>query len=471
MTKILAIALATTFAFFPVTAGAQQAAPDFSTCEKLRDESAYGKKYENFMYILPGKDGWLFRTKQDFVTRYEISDEAIAAYQQFAKVLKDKGTELVIAFAPTRGMAAAEYVPVGDPIAKGYDPAVARKNYADLIKRMRDAGINVVGTPEIKAGADYFYKADQHWTSAGAREMAEAVADAVKGTKAYKSVAKTRFVTVDDEETNFDGTFNDVLKVICERKTAQEKDTLTKTSPAESAADERALFSDQPTPQVILVGTSNSKKESNNVNFDGFLKEFLSADVYNGGISGGGIDDPFLAYLASDSYRKNQPSVIIWEIPGYYDLGHQETVSLLRQLIPAAQGDCGSEALAEASVTLDDKKVNLMRELDSKKLIPAESYISLTFDKPVKKKFSVSMKLSNNTRENFRFTRSKRYPHDGIFFYAPKGQDDAVLSSVDLSVQDAMKGMKVEAKLCRLPDAKKSWASSLFDKKEKKPAL
>lgn len=432
---------------FPV----QAATPDFSKCDKLSDESAYKDKYEDFMFMVPGKDGWFFRTKQDMTSDFKVSDKGIEKFKRLSALLKSKGTELVIAFPPTRGIAAAKFLPDNNALLKGYDPAVATRNYANLIATMNKNGVQMVGTPDVKAGGDYFYKLDMHWTTAGAKEMAEAVAAHIKTMPVYKDLRKTEFVTKREKDGINEGHFNKPLQGLCGEKLPDEVAVQERTSVKDSGHDSKALFGDKGVPEVVLVGTSNSNRDDFDLNFSGALKQSLSADVYNAAIAGGGIDDALLAYLASDMYKKSPAKVIIWEIPSYYNLNGEVMMYSLKQAIPATYGMCAT-AIAEAGpVALGTSEQKLLTGLDTKQITAGQYYLALDFDKAIRKKFTVNFQYADEGEKKVKF-RDSRNPDKKSAFYAPDAKEVRTLKAVTIDPGKDMDGVKVTAKICALPE-------------------
>ncbi|HEY8189508.1 MAG TPA: hypothetical protein VIF12_02405, partial [Micavibrio sp.] len=293
MKKILTIALVALLMNNVASARAEDAMtsiPDFKSCPKLTNEDSYGDDYSSVKMMMQGKNGFVFRTRHDLYADFTISDKGIALFQALTAALEKKGTTLVVAILPTRGIIASEFLPDSDPLLENYNPKEARAAYAALIAKMNGYGINAVGDARIQSGEKYYYKADQHWTSFGASQMAQMIAAQIKKHPVYNSIAKTAFKTSTLEKTSFEGTFNASLEPLCGFKMPMEHDTLAKTEPVEKGGSEEDLFGEKSDPEIVLVGTSNSKKNIDDLNFDGYLKEFLSADVYNAAVSGGGFD-------------------------------------------------------------------------------------------------------------------------------------------------------------------------------------
>jgi len=204
-------------------------------------------------------------------------------------------------------MAAIKHVPINHPIVieRHYDPAKALQSYSDLIKQLNANGITAVGTPEFKTGEDYFRKFEFHWSPAGAREMAQAITDAIKQ---HGWVGRA----------------------------------------ADKAAPE--LLENPADVKITLVGTSFTNVPA----YQDAIYEFLGgANIWNAAINAGGIDDSLLAYLAAPIYRQTLPRVLIWEIPGYFSLGSDEMTVTLRSAIAAVYGDCAPDK------TLSDEKSDL----------------------------------------------------------------------------------------------------------------
>ncbi len=424
-------------------------APDLSGCKALRDPNAYGKKYDSYKYLVQGKNGWLFRSEADFRTEFKLSNK-IDIFKQLSAELKKRGTDLVIAYIPLRGMTSQAILPANDPLLKGYNVATARKAYADYIMNVRKAGIHIVGTPDLKSGEKYFYKADQHWSTTGAREMAATVGAYVKALPSFKGIRKATFETKIVSEKPFDGTFNEATEGLCNTRMPDEQAIQTVTN-MKGGGDSLSLFGKSAAPSVVLVGTSNSKKDQNDANFEGSLKEALGTDVYNAAITGGGLDDSIIAYLSSEEYKKNPPKILIWEFPGYYNLEGDQARKTLRQVIPILYGECKTPLAASGPVKVASEQADVMKGLTAKNINSENSYLWLKFAEPVKKNFSVSVSNSKPTKQSTRFSRSRLYPYSGSYFFAPKGK--MVIDTVSVKVPKEMVGFTVNTKLCAVPKA------------------
>ncbi|HRC26274.1 MAG TPA: hypothetical protein PKX87_02455, partial [Alphaproteobacteria bacterium] len=146
--------------------GTQGAASADLVCPKLAEDDTYRGKNKLFKYIIPGKDGWLFRTV-DFRQDFHFSDRALKAFATIDTALKAQGVDLVILLQPPRGIFAPGRT---DPSVwpKGYDPQTARQSYREQLQRLRDLGLAVVDLSDIPSEIPYFLKADPHWSLTGA---------------------------------------------------------------------------------------------------------------------------------------------------------------------------------------------------------------------------------------------------------------------------------------------------------------
>lgn len=419
---------------------------DPASCSALYQAQTY-EKDEDFMFMLPGKDSWVFRTRQDLQMAFDMPQEDIAVYQKLVSILRSKGTEMVISYIPTRGMIATDKLPEDAEQTEDYDAASARENYNSLIARMREAGVNFVGTPTSSVGANYFNHADQHWSTKGSREMAQAIAAYVKDLPVASQLPKQVFKTTIGEEVSYDGRFGEFIKKACGFRPKPEVDHNVKTERVSEDEDEAsALLGDEVAPQVVLVGTSNSIRDEFNSNFDGFLKEALSSDVYNAAISGGGMDDSILAYLSSDRYRKTPPKLLIWELPGYYDMGGAGMEYTLRQAVASVLGYCESPLARFEKTQVTGKKVSLFEGLQELNIAADHAYVAIKFEEPLSKDFSISIKTADAKNQKFKF-KKRREGNGDAFFYWPKG-GDAMLSNITLNVNKNIDGRMVEARLC-----------------------
>lgn len=413
----------------------------------LADESRYKtEKKESYRMLVPGKTGWLFRSETDFVQDFTFGGEAVTWLKRFRDALRSRGTELVIAYQPTRGMVGARYLPEDTR----FDAEKALESYKQLISTMQKEGLHFVGVPNFEKGEGYFRKMDQHWNVKGARKTAENVSAYIKSLPVYEALPKSAFQTVSKGAYAFEGRFNEVVKAFCGDDLPLEKDEEVVTS-QQVSGEADALFAEEPVPEVVLVGTSNSKADLFNANFDGALKEFLQTDVWNAAVPGAGIDSPMYDYLASGLYQGHPPKVLIWELPGYYVM--DDYSDIFRQFTALLHGECKGKSLAhfDPAPLQGNEDITLLENVEGKSIANNTSYLRLTFDKPVKKHFSVFFTYPDGSKKRFKFKRSSRAENKTIFAVTlPEDKNDP-LDGLTIQVPAKLDGYKVSGEICLMP--------------------
>jgi len=300
-------------------------------CKKARKKSSYRGDYlDNFRTLKEGRSGWLYRDydlKKDF-------GPSKAGYKHLRKLngaLAKRGTQLLIVPIPTRGLVETQQ------LGKiKYDIKAGRRAYARYLQRLRKVGLQVPALPQLFESLDepgetqepLFFARDHHWSSEGARRVAQLTAAHIKTLDIYPVLAKSVFRTHPQARRELDGSLQRAAFKICGKPYPQEQfDEYT----TESLATQD-LFTDLPEAEVVLVGTSNSKGQLN-FNFSGFLSEYTQLDVLNLAQSGGGYGGALKTYLNSDAFVYKPPKLLIWELPGYYSLNNAEFFDeLLSQL-------------------------------------------------------------------------------------------------------------------------------------------
>ena len=80
-----------------------------------------------------------------------------------------RGTQVVIAVQPTRGIMHRDKVPRGQ--RHGFDFTTARRNLASFLDQLRAGGAvvpDILPLVDSPPEQDYFFRRDHHWTPAGA---------------------------------------------------------------------------------------------------------------------------------------------------------------------------------------------------------------------------------------------------------------------------------------------------------------
>lgn len=293
-------------------------AAEWLDCPALSEDSSY-KERESLKYLVPGQDGWLFISKKDFMTDFVLREASIEAFQKFQKKLHEKGTELVLVVVPQRGLFHADKIEV-----ENFDITKARQNFKNMIEQLQQAGLPVNNSPDFENTQVYGYERDHHWNVHGAKLIAQETANAIKKIPIYSEIEKQEFVIEKGKEIYFKGSFYNPIKDICGIELPVHK---IKEQVSVSKNDD--LFGDSKT-NIVLVGTSFSEQGKSFANFVGHLRVELSADIENRSIGGGGVSKSLLEYLKSEDFKNNPPKILIWEMPGFYNLNRK---SLLKKAV------------------------------------------------------------------------------------------------------------------------------------------
>lgn len=262
--------------------------------------------------VVVGANGWLF-TDEEFKT-YPDADTAIASHLALIAYVRDElkrqGSELVVALVPSKARVYPEHLPERHPAE------IHKSLYGRVHQGLLDAGIaapDIAATmAQCKRAGEAYLRTDTHWTPAGARCAAQAVAGTL-GPRRPPTTFYTQTASVAMHSGDLlrflplDPYFSHLLP---QRESVELRETLRA---AADGAD--ALLGDDDLPKVVLVGTSYSADTK--WNFTGALQESLQEDVVNYASMGKGPFMPMLDYLNSAALPAT-PRLVIWEIPERY---------------------------------------------------------------------------------------------------------------------------------------------------------
>lgn len=433
---------------------------DCLLCPGLADDAQYAEGIMKSMKrIAPGKDSWLFRSEVDLSNDFGIPPALQPQFKRLIQAFAAKHVQVVIAVQPTRGMMHRDKVRADS--AYGFDFARARRNLARFLDQLRAGGAlvpDILPLVDSPPQPDYFFRRDHHWTPTGAQATARIVAEAVQQQPFYAGLTKKDYRTEPSVMVPKDGTMSRALKKICGNNYGFQYVRGFQTVPA--GDDLSALFEEESTPEVILVGTSNSANrddDSKNYNFDGYLKEYLGVDILNLALPGAGQEGALLNYLQSADYSPDAPpKMIIWELPASF---HLEDPLLYRQLLPAIQGGCAkAEVLAGQQTALPPLQVNQRIEIFSnsgaqrRDLSDLAGFLDIQLSDKNLKDFYLITYYDNGQRDKVWYRREAIVA--GGQFYLQLSQAEAYrganLLSVFLEPTEALtEPGHVEIKLCR----------------------
>lgn len=259
--------------------------------------------------VVVGDSGWLY-TSEEFGDSENSRAQIEANVDLIAQVrdqLRQRGVELTVALIPAKVRMYPEH------LARHLPATVHRDLYEHVHQELQARGVlapDLLGPMSAcKAQGAVFLRTDTHWTPAGARCTAQALASAepaARGTQA--------FVTESGAPREHEGDLMQFLPLAPYFSVLMpQPDTLSVATTQSESSD---LLGDAPAPSVVLVGTSYSADER--WNFDGALREALAEDVLNVAAKGHGPFEPMLEYLAQAGNDTPAVRRVIWEIPERY---------------------------------------------------------------------------------------------------------------------------------------------------------
>lgn len=428
-------------------------------CDRLNDRDLYNKDdYADFKMLLNAEDGWMFRSRLDLKYRFRLTERAIDAFARLNEAFRQNGSDLVITMLPTRGMTAHEKL--RGPWAQKYDVSEAIRSYNAMLDYLRTSGVRIVDLQGFENIDNFFYPRDNHWTAEGARFTAQALAREIASLPAYRDIPKKSYITRSQPvgEELLPNRYELVANEICAQPDTRSRmpELFVTEDVQKDGLNEQDLFGAAPSPEIALLGTSNSTSpDPSYSNFSGFLKEYAEADIANEAISGGSLQGSITHYLLTGRYHQHKPKIIVWEMSAYYGYNQQD---FFREIIPAVYGECADDmALATTQVTLpedDGQDVVLFDDLDRYNLQNHNAYAVLKFDSPEARNIKVRFFHQDGRRDTVDLRRPHRsFPETNGIYYAQVGNlIEAPVSQIAVNAKK-IKGA-VSAKLCKMPDVK-----------------
>jgi len=392
-------------------------------CSALQPLSAYDGN-ETYKKLVDGTDDWVFRTYSDFKNKLALNSAGRMRFERLNAAFEKEGIELVVALLPTRGMMHAHKLPES-MLPPGF---TAQKNFTEynkLANQLRNVGVSVATVTPEDAPENFYYKRDHHWSPEGSKAMAKQVAKEIKALDSYNKIAKQSFKTEISGQETQTGSFARFINEKCGSSIPAEKVPAFKTA-AIGAGDD--LFGDTAAADIVLIGTSNSTQSASKANFDGFLKEYIGADVENRAISGGGADTSFYQWLMSDAYKAKKPKVVIWEVPVYQDF---DSGPFFRQLLPIAAGKCTGREIAKQTIPVDTN-VSLLTDSLAKIGTGKGYYVDMQFSDLSARKMRVSTVYEDKSRDSIGLRRSKYYEKDGSFLFELNQEKEVPVTALNL---------------------------------------
>lgn len=398
--------------------------------------------------LVAGKDGWVFRGKDDLDTDFGLKPERAAMFSEFIDALKRKGTRLMLVFTPSRGLMAP------DKVSVPFDHQLALTHYQQTLAEFRKLGAMVppLDTLVGHMKEDFFFKRDIHWTPEGARAAAGVVAETLRKDPLFAQLPDKQFVTSRTGLAPIHGSINSAVADLCHQsypsQYARSYVTVGQASDDDLLADNTATPVAQP---LVLVGTSFSALPV--LNFDGFLRQSMGKDLLNMAMAGGQDRGAWLEYLPTDLFQKTPPKMVIWEMPANYSLSEK---SLFRQLIPLVDNGCTDKPLIVESTHAIKPHQTHNELIFDRKLLDEKAgnlVMDMQLSDPNVHNIEVTAWYGNGNSERFRVKQNGRAKAGGRFVFL-LAQDEVrgnqAFISIDLmNVDSNAPEVSLHSKVCR----------------------
>lgn len=256
-----------------------------------------------------GCGNWLFLREELDIHRdgASASSRRVAMAVGVQRLLAARGIHLVVAITPDKSRIKA------DALCRVVRPDSLAGRFDAFAAGLSAAGIDTVDLrATLSAAAEGgYYRTDTHWSEAGARAAAEAIARHLETEgKAPARGADVPIVAGEVKER-----VGDLIRLAgldgVSPPLRPEGDivaTSTITLPAIVADD---LFGDMAGPPVAVIGSSYART----ANFIGFLAAALAVPVADMAREGAGFAGAAVPYFADGAFTATPPQVVVWEIP------------------------------------------------------------------------------------------------------------------------------------------------------------
>ena len=419
----------------PAVAQAQQALTNDPAlyCEGLALPENYGEMV-GLGLISAGQGNYLFGSERDLYDLKPYPPTAFHFLRRLSEALRARGTTLVMALTPPRGVVLHDYMDPENPAHAAFDPDLLRATYDNNVAMLREAGIiapnllDAVMADPAQRGAIYFFD-DFHWAPIGARLSAEAIAEEIRAHSDYGRLTPYSFTLESEGMRPTYGPYSEAVDAVCGIRppsmpyeffaTAEQASTAEASSsdllldePAEASSD---LLFGAAEENIVLVGTSFSRRKWNDANFPGMLAHYAGAFVDNRAVAGGALEVTMDGYLRSRDFRDQPPPFLVWELAAYYSI--DGAPEFFRSIIPAAFGECAvGDALATGEGELVDGAATVISVRDGGGVPAERSFLFMEVDDLSLVEFTLEIEDATGFVDRVEIDRSTRVMNDGRFF-------------------------------------------------------
>lgn len=398
--------------------------------------------------IQEGKDGWLFTMVHQVAANERLmSSDRYALLKLFVSQLADKGTTLMLVMPPPRTLMYA------DKRQTPHDLKRDAAEYQQTLAYFRQVGFLVPAYETLQPSATgterepFFFKRDPRWTSAGARQTAELVANTVRQLPLIQQLPEQVFDTQMQGWLKINGTLNNQLSASCGGQRYPLEYTphyVTKTAGVSTPAA---------TDDILLIGSDLSVE--NRFNFDGFLQQALSRKVSNRTTRDGNSSLAWMNLLSSAQFQRQPPALILWELP--YE-NRELNSSLLRQLVAQSNDGCEARPVLERSVkTIQGNQLQDL--IFGERLLqtdPNELIVDLKLSDPSIEQLLLTLWFSDGGKSEMQIRKNTGFGEAGRFSFVlgnASMPEQRLFVSLDLTLPKAASNkVNVSTRVCRLQD-------------------
>lgn len=256
-----------------------------------------------------GLGDWLFLDEELRVHAHGQADaaERAGAVERIARGLAERRIALLVVVVPDKSRVEAAHL---GPLRR---PGELDARARDFTARLEAAGVPALDLAPVlssPSGPSTFLRTDTHWNEHGSLRAAQAVARRLIDLHASDGEPVPSVVVSRSPHT----AWGDLVRLAgidglpAALKPAPDTNTL---SVVETRSDSTDLFGTAALPSTVLLGTSFSRRG----NFLPFLQMESRSLVADLALDGGDFSGAARSYFAGESFAKNPPRTIVWEVP------------------------------------------------------------------------------------------------------------------------------------------------------------
>lgn len=428
----------------------------FEICAAAKDPSVFPEHDRWAVIAEQGSDGWIF-AKGELAAPADLG-AAEGYLARLAAALRHKGVTPFMVSVPPRLSVAQAKLDRNRPEFRTFSQDSISSAHHRRIEVLNRAGFVAQDMVDLAnasgLGPEFFFHVDHHWSSEGLRVVARELGAMIRALPAYASMPRVEWQLM-SRESRTAGTYRYVVITRCEGTDIPPMETLSYKAVRATEATAEALLGDEPEAPVVLVGTSQSRREEYDLDrgvftedsFAALLRHELGVEVLNAAVPGGGSYVGIDGWLTSDDYQAGKPQVLVWETndsDGFVD--H----AALRRIVPAAWGVCSDQdALLRAKGPVGPAGIELLNR-DKLPIQGSAYYVAIELTDHQVRDLDVTIGHSGGAFDNQHLARSALVANSGRFFLELSDALASPLQSIRISLPEGAQGSYL-ARVCTVP--------------------